>query len=49
VTFPPTVLEADPSRRLRWLGRLVASRTFNGEHTFTIEQLDGSGTDRDPT
>jgi hypothetical protein len=41
MTFRPTVLEADPGRRLRWLGRLVAPGIFDGEHTFTIEQLGG--------
>jgi hypothetical protein len=39
VTFRPTVLQADPGRRLRWLGRLVAPGIFDGEHTFTIERL----------
>jgi hypothetical protein len=39
ITFRPTVLEADPGRRLRWLGRLVAPGIFDGEHTFTIQPL----------
>jgi len=33
------VLEADPGRRLRWLGHLVAPGIFDGEHTFTIQPL----------
>jgi hypothetical protein len=36
-TFRPEVLEADPSRRLRWLGRLFVPGLFDGEHSFTIE------------
>jgi hypothetical protein len=43
VTFRPTVLQADPGRRLRWLGRLVAPGIFDGEHTFTIERLGDGG------
>jgi hypothetical protein len=36
-TFRPQVLEAEPGRRLRWLGRLVLPGLFDGEHRFTIE------------
>ena len=39
VTFRPTVLEATPGVRLRWLGRLLAPGIFDGEHSFTIEPL----------
>jgi hypothetical protein len=39
VTLRPTVLEADPGRRLRWLGRLLVPGVFDAEHTFTIESL----------
>jgi hypothetical protein len=35
--FRPTVLEAEPGRELRWLGRLVAPGVFDGEHRFAIE------------
>jgi hypothetical protein len=41
-TFRPTVLEATPTRRLRWLGHLLVPGLFDGEHTFTIEPS-GSG------
>jgi len=37
VTFRPTVLDADPGRRLRWIGRLGMPGIFDGEHTFAIE------------
>lgn len=43
VTFRPTVREAVPGRRLRWLGRLLAPGIFDGEHTFTLEALPGGG------
>jgi hypothetical protein len=35
-TIRPQVLEADPGRRLRWLGRVLVPGLFDGEHTFTI-------------
>jgi hypothetical protein len=45
MTFRPTVLEAEPNHRLRWLGRLLVPGVFDGEHSFTIEPL-GAGTVR---
>ena len=36
-TFRPEVLEADPGRALRWLGRLLVPGLFDGEHSFTIQ------------
>jgi hypothetical protein len=39
MTFQPTVLTADPGRQLRWLGRLLLPRVFDGEHSFTIEPV----------
>lgn len=36
-TFRPEVLEAEPARRLRWLGHLLVPGLFDGEHRFTIE------------
>jgi hypothetical protein len=43
MTFRPTVREAHPQRRLRWLGRLLVPGIFDGEHSFTIEPLDNGG------
>ena len=40
--FRPTVLEAQPGRELRWLGRLVAPGVFDGEHRFAIEPTAGA-------
>lgn len=39
VRMRPRVLEAEPGRRLRWLGRLGVPGLFDGEHVFTIEPL----------
>jgi hypothetical protein len=39
MTFRPTVLEATQGRRLRWLGHLLVSGLFDGEHSFTIRPL----------
>jgi hypothetical protein len=36
-TIRPEVLEAEPARRLRWLGRLLIPGLFAGEHSFTLE------------
>jgi hypothetical protein len=42
MTFKPTVLEVAPRRELRWLGRVLAPRVFDGEHSFRIEPIDDS-------
>jgi hypothetical protein len=39
MVFKPTVLKADPKRELRWLGKLLVSGLFDGEHYFVIETL----------
>ena len=39
MTFRPTVLKAEPNRELRWLGHLLISGLFDGEHSFSIEPL----------
>jgi hypothetical protein len=36
-TIRPEVLDAEPGRHLRWLGRLPVPGLFAGEHHFTIE------------
>ncbi|HKE98256.1 MAG TPA: SRPBCC domain-containing protein [Actinomycetes bacterium] len=41
MTFRPTVLEATPAVRLRWLGHLLVTGVFDGEHSFTIQPLGG--------
>lgn len=39
--FRPTVLNAQPGRELRWLGRLLMRGLFDGEHRFAIEPTAG--------
>ena len=43
VTLRPTVIEASPGRRLRWLGRFGVPGLFDAEHIFTITSLDRGG------
>jgi hypothetical protein len=42
--FRPRLIRVEPGRELRWLGRLILPRIFDGEHYFTLEELDGGGT-----
>ena len=37
--FRPKVLKVVPNRELRWLGRLVLPRLFDGEHIFELEAV----------
>jgi hypothetical protein len=39
MTFNPTVLAAEPSKELRWLGHLGISGLFDGEHRLALEAL----------
>ena len=41
MTFKPTVLNAEPGRELRWLGRVLFPRIFDGEHILQLEPLAG--------
>jgi hypothetical protein len=40
ITLKPTVLNAEPEHELRWLGHLLVSGLFDGEHILAIQQLD---------
>jgi hypothetical protein len=40
MTFKPKVLNAEPNRELRWLGRLLVPGLFDGDHSFTIQPLE---------
>jgi hypothetical protein len=44
MTFKPVVQAAEPGRELRWLGRLLLPRLFDGEHSFRLEPLEGGRT-----
>ena len=37
--FRPLVLDAEPGRRLRWLGRVLVPGLFDGEHSFDIQPV----------
>jgi hypothetical protein len=40
-TVRPTVLEADPGRRLRWRGRLGLAAVFDADHRITLDERPG--------
>jgi hypothetical protein len=39
ITLKPTILNAEPDRELQWLGHLLVSGLFDGEHSLTIQPL----------
>jgi hypothetical protein len=39
MTFTPTILAADTTQELRWLGRFLLPGLFDGEHYFKLEAL----------
>jgi hypothetical protein len=43
MTFTPTILAADTTRELRWIGRLGFRGLFDGEHYFKIEPQGPTG------
>jgi hypothetical protein len=43
VTLRPTVLEATPGRRLRWLGRLGMPGIFDAEHSISVSSREEGG------
>ncbi len=42
--FRPTVQVTEPNRELRWLGHLLVSGLFDGEHQWRLEPLDAGHT-----
>jgi hypothetical protein len=38
-TFRPTVVNVEPHRELRWIGRLWVGGLFDGEHVLRIEPI----------
>ena len=38
--FAPKILVLEPERELRWLGRLLIPRLFDGEHYFILDNID---------
>jgi hypothetical protein len=43
-TFTPTVLAVRENAELRWLGKLMFTAVFSGEHMFELSPLDGGRT-----
>lgn len=41
MTHQPTVIVAEPDRRLQWLGRLAVPGLFSARHEFVLEPADG--------
>ncbi len=41
MTFTPRLQRVDPNRELRWLGRLLLPKIFDGEHIFELHPEDG--------
>lgn len=41
MTFRPVLLAVDPGRELRWQGRLVVPRLFDGQHFFRLSKMGG--------
>jgi len=41
MTFTPTLQRVDPNRELRWLGRLLLPKLFDGEHIFELHPREG--------
>jgi hypothetical protein len=39
ITLRPTVLRAEPTRELRWLGHLLVPGLFDGEHRLVIQPI----------
>lgn len=44
MTFKPNVTEFDAGQRFHWLGKLMVSGIFDGEHQFIVESMDGGRT-----
>ncbi len=44
-TFRPIIVKLEPGRELRWLGRLLLPKLFDGEHIHRLEPL-GEGRTR---
>lgn len=41
MTFRPRLQRVDPNRELRWLGRLLLPKLFDGEHVFELHPREG--------
>lgn len=46
IRFRPTVLKVVPAQELRWRGRLLLPRVFDGEHYFELQEQTEAGNSR---
>ncbi len=44
ITFHPRISAVEPRKKLAWVGRLLSSEFFEGEHEFEVIELDQSHT-----
>ena len=44
MNFKPKILEVEPNRRLRWIGRFLIRGLFDGEHVLQVEPLNSGHT-----
>ena len=44
ITFHPRISAVEPKKKLVWVGRLLSSEFFEGEHEFDVIELDQSRT-----
>ena len=44
MTFRPKLMNLEPNREMRWLGRLFMPGLFEGEHIFELHPADDDGT-----
>ena len=42
MTFRPLIVDVNPKRELRWIGRFVVPGLLSGEHIFMIQPLEGN-------
>lgn len=42
IKFKPKILKIDSEKEIRWLGKLLISKIFDGEHSLTIKKIDNS-------
>lgn len=43
-SFSPAILNVEPNRELRWLGRFILPKLFDGEHIFELKELENNKT-----
>ncbi|HTX61696.1 MAG TPA: SRPBCC domain-containing protein, partial [Methanobacterium sp.] len=41
MTFKPKILEYEPLKKLRWIGKTFIPKIFDGEHSLIIQEITG--------